>query len=177
MLTTGTVLYNLFLHPLRSFPGPWQVKSNVFWFAYQAYHGSHWLEVHKLHLKYGPIVRIAPNELSFIDASAWKDIYGHRSGKVEFHKDPSQTFSDNPSHPHIIVAPRDHHSRVRKILSHGFSDAALREQEKVLTTFVRQLVGALANKATEPVDIVRWYNVSCIVLLIFPPIYASKMKH
>lgn len=29
-----------------------------------------------------------PNELAFTDPQAWKDIYGHRQGHPQFHKDP-----------------------------------------------------------------------------------------
>ena len=43
--------------------------------------------MHQLHLKYGPILRLMPNELSFIDPEAWRDIYGHRQGHPQFHKD------------------------------------------------------------------------------------------
>ena len=32
----------------------------------------------KWHGKYGDVVRIAPNRLSFIGDSAWKDIYMHK---------------------------------------------------------------------------------------------------
>lgn len=28
-----------------------------------------------------------PNELTFTDPQAWKDIYGHRQGHPQFHKD------------------------------------------------------------------------------------------
>lgn len=44
-------------------------------------------DVHQLHLKYGPILRTMPNELTFTDPQAWKDIYGHRQGHPQFHKD------------------------------------------------------------------------------------------
>ena len=33
-----------------------------------------------LHQQYGDVVRIAPDELSFIDGTAWKSIYGTRVG-------------------------------------------------------------------------------------------------
>jgi hypothetical protein len=48
-----------------------------------------------MHLKYGPVVRIAPDELAYIDSEAWKDIYGQRPGKEEVPKDPP--FYDNAS--------------------------------------------------------------------------------
>lgn len=34
------------------------------------------LYIHSLHLKYGPKVRIAPNEMSFTSYEAVKEIYG-----------------------------------------------------------------------------------------------------
>ena len=48
-----------------------------------------------MHLKYGPVIRIAPDELAYIDAEAWKEIYGHRVGKGEVPKDPQ--FYENAS--------------------------------------------------------------------------------
>lgn len=39
-----------------------------------------------MHIKYGPTVRVAPNELSFTSETAWKIIYGSRSN--EMGKDP-----------------------------------------------------------------------------------------
>ncbi|KAI0894235.1 putative cytochrome P450 monooxygenase [Annulohypoxylon nitens] len=152
------VCYNLYLHPLRSFPGPWYTKSSIAWFVYHGYKGDHWSAVHELHLKYGPVVRIAPDELSFTEARAWKDIYGHRQGIPEFPKDSSQTFTDDPAHPHIIAAPREQHSKLRKLLSHGFSEKALREQEGVLNTYAMKLINALRSRICEPVDLVKWYN-------------------
>lgn len=34
----------------------------------------------------GPVVRVAPNELSFINAQAWDDIYGFRVGSTVAHE-------------------------------------------------------------------------------------------
>jgi hypothetical protein len=42
-------------------------------------------EVAKLHEKYGPVVRIAPNAVSYISAEAWNDIY---TMKPQLIKDP-----------------------------------------------------------------------------------------
>ena len=41
-----------------------------------------------LHRKYGSVVRVMPNELSFDNAQAWEDIYGFRQGGINMHKDP-----------------------------------------------------------------------------------------
>jgi cytochrome P450 len=116
--------------------------------------------VHELHLEYGAVVRIAPNELSFVEARAWKDIYGHHAGAAEFPKDPSQIFVEEPEHPHIVGAPREQHAKLRRLLSHGFSDKALREQGDVLHSYVLKFIDGLKAKVSEPLDLVKWYNVS-----------------
>jgi hypothetical protein len=118
------------------------------------------IEVHKIYLAYGPTIRIAPNELAFIDPEAWKDIYGYRVGSEENVKDQSQVFSDEPNHPSIFSAPRADHARIRRLLSHGFSDKALKEEESVLSGYTRLLIERLHQVCERPVDLVEWYNAS-----------------
>lgn len=49
------------------------------------------------HLKYGPIVRVGPNEISFADPAVVKTIYGHRSPvlKTDFYVGGKFTDVDN----------------------------------------------------------------------------------
>ena len=52
--------------------------------------GSIHRDLQRLHSVWGPVVRITPNELSFVDAQAFQDIYGRRKGGLyPFPKDPS----------------------------------------------------------------------------------------
>ena len=47
--------------------------------------------VHRMddfHRRYGDIIRVGPNELSFANKEAWKDIYMYRPGHKEAQKDP-----------------------------------------------------------------------------------------
>lgn len=49
---------------------------------------------------------------------------------------------------------------MRKLLSHAFSDTALREQESTLTPYFELLVTRLTevSKGGKPVDLTKWYN-------------------
>lgn len=115
--------------------------------------------VQTLHQQYGEVVRIGPNELSFITDSAWKDIYMHRQGRSQFPKNftfnaPNETLS-------VLSADDASHSRQRRVLAHAFSDKALREQEPLLHVYVDLLISKLkeeshANKGV--VDLVDWYR-------------------
>jgi hypothetical protein len=71
------VLYNLFLHPLRSIPGPFLARSSQLWRLVKYFQGTWHDDVLELHKKYGQVVRISPGEVSFTSQDAIKAIYGH----------------------------------------------------------------------------------------------------
>ena len=72
-----SVTYNLTFHQLAlKYPGPIWGKASVLYQVYQQLTGRMPHTLQNLHQKYGPIVRVAPNELSFDKSSAWKEIYG-----------------------------------------------------------------------------------------------------
>jgi hypothetical protein len=81
------IIYNVYFHPLRNYPGPKSWAATRIPWAINQFSGVLYLSTHELHKKYGNIVRIAPDELSFIDPQAWKDIYTARAGKELMHKD------------------------------------------------------------------------------------------
>jgi cytochrome P450 len=59
----------------------------------------------------------------------------------------------------ILTADRDTHTRQRRLLSHAFSEKALREQEGILQAYVDKLLAQLSFRdSSEPFDIVAWYN-------------------
>lgn len=52
------------------------------------------------------------------------------------------------------------HARQRKIVSHSFSDKALKEQEPLLKKWASLMVTKLTERADgkQPLDLVKWYN-------------------
>ena len=105
------------------------------------------------HTKYGDIVRIAPDELSFTKDSAWRDIYAYRAGHQNFPKSylwntiPSLGKRGPPKKPdHILNASDADHSRIRKLFSHSFSDKALAEQEPLVQSYVDLLIKQLRKQ-------------------------------
>lgn len=85
--TIWCCIYNLYFHPLAKYPGPLLARMTPIYSIWGLFRGRWPFDVHQLHLKYGPILRTMPNELTFTDPQAWKDIYGHRQGHPQFHKD------------------------------------------------------------------------------------------
>ncbi|XDG06942.1 hypothetical protein ABKA04_006557 [Annulohypoxylon sp. FPYF3050] len=101
----------------------------------------------KLHAKYGPVVRITPNELAYCDPQAWKDIYGHRSGGApELPKYDHFYRAINNVPRGIINAHRDEHGALRRQLSHGFSERSMQLQEPIIGSYVDLLIHRLQEQ-------------------------------
>ena len=118
---------------------------------------SHWLK--DLHQCYSSdVVRISPDELSFISSSAWKDLCGDRQGHPSFPKDLGIYVGTES----ILTANDADHSRMIRVLSHAFSDKALKEQEAFIRVHVENLINGLKKQIEGPskgkVDLSDWYH-------------------
>jgi cytochrome P450 len=155
-------IYNIYFHPLARFPGPLLAKISPLYSIYGLFRGRWPFDVHQLHLKYGPIVRLMPSELSFTDPEAWKDIYGHRQGHPQCHKDPIHVGSvqDIPGSTTLTMADDANHARQRRTLAHAFSQKALLEQETIIRGYVDLLIAKLTPLAAkgEAVNMCDWFS-------------------
>lgn len=121
------------------------------------------LDVTALHERYGPAIRIGPNELAFNTPQAFRDIYGTRSGKCFPKARSFYPLPINGVEPVSVAVEDDVHARQRKLLSYGFSDRALREQEGLIMGFVNTLIERLSGeiqrgRGEARVDIKEWMN-------------------
>ncbi|KAI2628416.1 putative cytochrome P450 monooxygenase [Xylaria nigripes] len=157
----GRIIYNVFFHPLRGFPGPLSHRISVFPRTKHHLDGSLPFHVSKLHKRYGPVVRIAPDELAFCSPQAWHDIYGHRkAGKTELPKYAGfyRMFDHLPTS--ILNSERQEHSALRRQLAHGFSEQSMHGQESIIGSYVNQLIAGLrdASQKTSRQNLRDWYN-------------------
>ncbi|KAI1777998.1 cytochrome P450 [Hypoxylon cercidicola] len=159
----GTVFYRLYLHPLRSFPGPILWRISVLPRTYYTLKGELPFKAAEYFKRYETsILRLSPSELIFNDPQAWKDIYGHRTkGASELPKHPDfyNTISEQPNS--ILNAPREEHQLLRRQLSHGFSDKIMREQEPIIGTYVDLLIRRIyenGKNGSVPLDMRQWFN-------------------
>lgn len=74
------VVYNAFLHPLRKVPGPFLAGVTELWRTTKYARGQWHQDIIDLHRQYGPVVRVSPNEVSFVDQTALEQLYGHSTG-------------------------------------------------------------------------------------------------
>ncbi|KAK8069896.1 hypothetical protein PG994_006512 [Apiospora phragmitis] len=153
------VVYRVFFHPLSKFPGPKLYAATYFPYLYQnAIRGTFAKDLLKLHVKYGPIVRVTPDRLFLEGTVGYPEAFARRPDEEEYAKIPETYGYAKPIG--IMIAERDDHRRQRRLLSHAFSEAALAGQEAYIQYYVNLLMARLKERAETgaPVDMVRWYN-------------------
>jgi cytochrome P450 len=140
-------VYNLFLHPLKDYPGPRFAAFSRLPYVYAVITGRAHYWTKDIHDRYGDVVRVAPNELSFINGKAWNDVYGHRvRGKPSINK--HLEYYPLPFSPNLAILTADdvNHGRIRKIFSNAFSERSLKAQEMLFQTYVNLLIEKLSGK-------------------------------
>lgn len=69
-------------------PGPWYTHFTTLVLKYHEFTKNRRLWIHELHLQYGAVVRLSPNEISFANMEGMKEIYqsgGSGYDKTEFY--------------------------------------------------------------------------------------------
>lgn len=166
----GCIIYNLYIHPLSRYPGPKLAAITPLVHLLWDIQGKQHKTMKALHDQYGDVVRIAPNALVYRAAPAWKDIYGHRKkGHKIFLKDPALYAPTPNGIDAIITANEEDHSRMRRLLTHAFSNKALREQEEILQKyadiFIEKLQEIVGSSVSQDLDITRWFNFTTFDLI------------
>ncbi|KAJ0116066.1 hypothetical protein J7T55_005012 [Diaporthe amygdali] len=168
----GISIYRLFFHPIARFPGPRLAALSDLWMHWTTMTGRQHMIILDLHRKYGDVVRVGPNELSFSCVQSFRDIYGHaKSPEKRFLK---TEMYDNGEPPRVSTA-RDPalHAQQRKTLSNAFSAKALRDQESVIQKYIDLFVDKLdqwgdsGRKAINITPAVNWLMFDIIGDLSF----------
>ncbi|PVH82542.1 cytochrome P450 [Cadophora sp. DSE1049] len=153
------VLWRLYFHPLSKYPGPKLFAATSLVNAYYVFKATRVYKVAELHNKYGPVVRLGPNELSYIDERVWKDIYGYHKegGELQKHMPAINAIGGYG----LFHNPSDvDHSRIRKLLSTGFSEKAIRDRESIIQGYISLLIKRLKEKVEsgEKLDVTWWFD-------------------
>ena len=149
---SGAVLlllcYRAFFHPLARYPGPRLASITGLW-RFWHYVVGDWSEIIlDLHEEYGRIVRLAPNELSVVDESAMKALYGHNTTAI---KSKWYTTFQSPQGAPNQLATRNPevHAAIRRRFAPAFKMTVMLRQEGSMQTCLDKLWQSLEKPASE----------------------------
>ncbi|KAL8823042.1 MAG: hypothetical protein Q9191_006234 [Dirinaria sp. TL-2023a] len=145
------VIYRLYFDPLAGFPGP-RIAAATGW--YEFYYdvirrGSYVYLIQEMHKKYGPIVRINPNEIVINDPDFYNELYvaGNTRRTEIWSRYRTGIGLDEGSH--TMSASHELHRRRRKPLEPFFSrlgidriEGMIVEKVKLLDTRLEELRGS-----------------------------------
>ncbi|KAH0609238.1 uncharacterized protein H6S33_012724 [Morchella sextelata] len=145
------VFYRLYLHPLAKHPGPFLARITDWYNVYHAYLGDRHLALHNAHLKYGPVVRFAPNLISINSSTALKTIYGHSPASRSLQK--GSFYSAFPAvkgvyNTHNCINKAEH-GRKRRVLSAAFSENALKSMEDLVLGNIQVFVDEIEQRSVQ----------------------------
>lgn len=117
-------VYDYFSKPsLRKIPGPASFAITRYRLALDAWKARSIQTVHKLHHRYGPVVRIGPDQVSFNSLSALRQIYGAGSG---FERTAFYKMFDVYGRPNLFTfSSGKDHGRRKKLISHTYSNQVI----------------------------------------------------
>ena len=144
------VIHRICLHPLSRYPGPLLAKVTSAYMIGVTVQGRATYSRHAWHKKYGSVVRTGPDELSFVDQAAIRDIYVSQPClKAPFFYD-GFTLTGAPS-VFSVIDPAQH-SRMRRLLSPQFSAAGVDQCRGEITEMVQRFCDRIES-APQPVEI------------------------
>ncbi|KAI1180231.1 cytochrome P450 [Nemania sp. FL0916] len=132
-------VYRLYFHPLSKFPGPRLAAITDLWELYQDYireeSGHLFLELDKLHERYGPIVRIRPNEVHPRD------------------RDPLVGTAIGTPQATIGTGPYELHRMRKAAISPFFSSRAVGKMEADIQAHATKLFDDMETRVGEVLDL------------------------
>ncbi|KAF3910503.1 hypothetical protein AA313_de0207826 [Arthrobotrys entomopaga] len=154
-------IYQLYFSPLAKVPGPWYAALSKGWFLTMSMRGNVSFVVHKLHQKYGPYVRIAPNEISVADLESVKKIHSIHDiyPKSKFY----EALSGGLDHINVVT-DHEEYKRRRRDIGDAFSNSNMTDLEPIvrkhIDTCVRKLNRELENDKT--LNIMEWIQFTVV---------------
>ncbi|KAF2773340.1 benzoate 4-monooxygenase cytochrome P450 [Teratosphaeria nubilosa] len=158
-------IYRRRFHPLSSIPGPFWCSISTLPSFYHNFilHGQWYREIDRLHARYGPVIRIGPNEVHLSDPAAYDKIYSNAS---PFYKDPHFYHVYGMEKAMFCTIPNDLHKRRRAPLNHFFSKKAIMEYEDIVQSKVsllcQRIEAAFSHEKDGSVDLGRAFKAMSV---------------
>ncbi|KAL4863594.1 hypothetical protein BDV12DRAFT_189594 [Aspergillus spectabilis] len=155
------LIQQYFKKGLHCYPGPVLARFTNLWRFLDVWSRRPELSHIALHRKYGDIVRLGPNTLSFASPSAIKVIYGLNKGftKSEFYPVQMTVSKGEPLPSLFSTLDEGFHANLRRSVNHAFSMTSMVQYEPMVNEtvelFLDQTATLFANSG-QICDFARW---------------------
>jgi hypothetical protein len=163
------IIYAMFFHPLRHIPGPWLASVSRIWIIIHTARGDMEFTQRALHKKYGPLIRVAPDETASSDPEAIKQIYRTQGplAKSDFYTPWTEDSMTSKYPDHFGVTDEKLHAERRRIVSHVYSLSNVLQSEEYFDKCSDILIQKLTlfAQSQEVIDLgtwLQWYQ-SCFL--------------
>ncbi|KAH9891884.1 cytochrome P450 [Cubamyces lactineus] len=147
-LLLTVLLYRLLFAPLARLPGPKLCAVTRLPLMYREVTGGRRMWIHQLHMRYGPVVRVAPDEVSFATREAAKEIY--TSGGSGYDKSSFYSLFGNFDTPNMFsTLERNKHADKKKRFAERYNKVQVMRPEA--SSVVQEHAEAFLSKCAESV--------------------------
>ncbi|EFX04194.1 benzoate 4-monooxygenase cytochrome p450 [Grosmannia clavigera kw1407] len=170
LLLVSWLMYRLAFASMSRLPGPWYTNLTGLVLIYHEYGGNKRLWIHGLHLRYGPVVRVAPREASFGSATAMRDIYvtGGGLAKTELYT----LFEQGGKRNLFTALDKDEHKEKKKRFADRYSNTSVLRQPMLNLISERADVFVQQCTKTASADVycyLHCYALDCVTAVCFDP--------
>ena len=141
------------MSPLRNIPGPPLAKITSKWLTFNELAGNRSLVVAEAHKKYGSVIRLAPNELSFADHSCIKELYLRGS---KFPKSRRYEGFASGTRASFDMTDIDQHRERRSLVRHVLAQSNIDECETLIADQVRKALLWIPQVKGQSVEVMLW---------------------
>lgn len=162
------IIYARTFHPLSSVPGPFFASISRLWVMYHHMRGGFVEYQRSLHKRYGPLVRLGPNEVACASPDEIKKIYPTSKPltKTDFY--PVWRAPGMSKYPDVFSETDEkQHAERRRIINPVYSMSNVLQAENYIdkcTTLFMERMGEYADKG-EVIDLGQWLQMCVYVHL------------
>ncbi|KAK3942996.1 putative sterigmatocystin biosynthesis P450 monooxygenase [Diplogelasinospora grovesii] len=170
----------IILSPLNAIPGPLYARFTGLVLKYNEFRANRTRYIHDLHQKYGPVVRVGPNEVAFASANGVKEIYcsgGSGYDKTGFY----DLFKIQGRRTMFTTLNKDDHAKRKRILADRYANTNIIRSASL--DGINERAGAFVRKCAESVggglDLyvnLHAYAFDCVTHHLFHPYGTNSLE-
>ena len=152
--------------PLGHIPGPFSSRFTNLVLKWKVLAGLRTQHIHRLHGQYGPIVRIAPNEISVHDLEAFRGIHdkGWKKGDWYQRLHPQQSSDDTCG---LFCVQDWQVAKERRQRFRSASSTVRKNEQRIVQIITRAVERMSRDMASGDVDVMRsWSKMTAEVIML-----------